>query len=377
MSTTIFTDTIHDPIHGEISMSKLAIQIIDHPYFERMHYILQLGMAYRIFPSATHTRKVHSIGTYALTQRLLNILSKSTFITDRKKELICIGALCHDIGHCPGSHIFDNHVVQKLIKDGHVPDTHEWIEHERRSVAVFRKITEQIDTDLSQEEVNFICNVIYPPPNIEGWEYTIVNNVTHGIDTDKLDYIARDNYTIGLKLNIDIDKIISQSRIIENKWSFASSIQDEIFNVFFVRYRLYRYIYNHSKIVSFDLLFRDIIMDTPKLYEELIEIFKTKNIDKLCKWIDPYVILNGSSDKRKKFDQRTACSLVQNNLNLQENSNQENIPLHIKICKVTRNSKKTVPFYDPETGKSCRMNDEFLWNSLPTEEYLHYQFIKN
>ena len=373
--TEYFCETIHDPIHGEISMSKLAIKIIDHPYFERMHYIFQTGMAYRIFPSATHSRKLHSIGTYGLTQRLLNILSKTTVISNRKKELICIGALCHDIGHCPGSHIFDKHVVQKLIKDGHIGSDHEWNEHEYRSIAIFREITKQLDLDLTPEEVDFICNVIYPPQDLDGWEYSIVNNINHGIDTDKLDYIVRDNYTIGLKLNIDINKIITQSKIIDNKWVFSSTIQDEIFNVYFVRYRLYRYIYNHPKIVSFDLLFRDIIMETPELYKKLVDIFINKSIDELCDWTDAYVLLNGSKETKYKFNQRNGCSLVQNNMKHTEF--QENIPLHIKICKVTKNSDKSVPFYDFNTNLPCNIKDEFLWNSLPTEEYLHYRFIMN
>ena len=49
---------IHDPIHGDIKVSAIAKKIIDHPYFDRAHYIYQTGIAYRIYPSATHSRKV-------------------------------------------------------------------------------------------------------------------------------------------------------------------------------------------------------------------------------------------------------------------------------------------------------------------------------
>ena len=108
---------IHDPIYGDIILSEWAIKIIDHPYFNRTQNIYQTGTAYKVFPSATHTRKAHMIGTYAITHKLLSHLQESVDISDRKKELIAIGALCHDIGHGPGSHGFDKHVIKQLIKD--------------------------------------------------------------------------------------------------------------------------------------------------------------------------------------------------------------------------------------------------------------------
>ena len=364
---------IHDPIHGEIIMSPLAISIIDHPYFERMHYIMQTGMAYRIFPSATHSRKSHSIGTYGLTKKLLEKLSQNIHIYNHTKELICIGALTHDLGHCSGSHIFDKHIIPKLIQNNVIDKNHSWVHHEQRSIDIFKEIAS--DLQMKNEDIEFVCKIIDPPSDETDWKFTLVNNKVHGIDTDKLDYIARDNYMLGLKLNIDVDSIISKSQIIDNKWSFSYDIQNEIFNIYFVRYRLYKYIYNHPKIVSFDIIFRDIIL-SPNLFSELKQIFKDKNISKLVKFTDSYILQHGNNICVERFTRRNSCSFVNLKTNL-NGYNTENIPLHIKICKKSHDTQNNIPLFKPDTNQIFQIDETFFWNMLPTDEHLDYHFIKN
>tara|TARA_Y100000389_G_scaffold45055_1_gene39834 strand:+ start:1468 stop:2568 length:1101 start_codon:yes stop_codon:yes gene_type:complete len=359
---------VHDPIHGEIQLSDLAVQIIDHPYFERLHYILQLGTAYRLFPSATHTRKSHSIGTYGLTKKLLKNLSYNYDIDEKTQELICIGALCHDIGHCTGSHLFDKHIIPKMVESKKISEDHPWIRHEKRSVDIFKEIAESMT--LKREDIDFICNVIDPPSNSERWEFTIVNNKVHGIDTDKLDYILRDNYIIGLKLNIDINKILTQSRIIQNKWAFSERIHDELYNIYFVRYRLYRYIYNHSKVVSFDMMFRDIILYSTDIFEGLVDCFKTKKIKNLCKYTDSFILNNGSFISIERFQRRNTYSLSDSSYK-HNVSHEEVVPLKINIQNSSINS---IPIYEAFSFKLKFLDPSILWGLLPTEEKFQYKF---
>lgn len=364
------TEYIHDPIHGEIAMSPLAIKIIDHAYFERLQYIQQTGMAYRIFPSSTHTRKSHSIGTYGLTKKLLELLSKSISVDEHTKELISIGALCHDLGHCSGSHLFDKHIIPRLIQNGIIDKNHEWTSHEQRSISIFKRIAHSLN--ISEDDTKFICKVIDPPRECEDWKFTIVNNKIHGIDTDKLDYISRDNYMLGLKLNIDIDTIISKSTILDNKWSFSHDIQDEIFNIYFVRYRLYRYIYNHPKIVSFDLMFRDIIFDNA-LFEKLKITFINKDISSLVKWTDSYVLHEGSHMCVERFMKRNSWSFVDFSPQF-DDADTEVIPLHIKICNVSKNIKNRIPIHNILMNKISKIDETFFWKMLPTDEHIKYHF---
>ena len=207
-------EIIHDPIYGDIVMSELAIKIIDHPHFNRTQHIYQTGNAYKVFPSATHTRKAHMIGTYALTNKLLTHLQDSFDICDKKKELISIGALCHDIGHGPGSHGFDKHVIRKLIANKIIDKNNSMISQER-SCVLFAEIARNIFVEqLSDDDVDFVMNVIDPPDDLMH-QWNILLLITELMVWIQINYyIVRDNYIFGLKLVIDIDKIIKNLKLL-------------------------------------------------------------------------------------------------------------------------------------------------------------------
>tara|TARA_Y100000389_G_scaffold125559_2_gene122940 strand:- start:2136 stop:3236 length:1101 start_codon:yes stop_codon:yes gene_type:complete len=361
---------IHEPIHGDIIISDIARKIIDHPYFYRCQHIYQTGNAYKVFPSATHTRHVHMIGTYAITHKLLAKLQQFTYIDEDIKELIAIGALCHDIGHGPGSHAFDKHVIQHFIDKNIIDHTHPWITHEQRSIAMMRKIGN--DIGLTENQIDFVSQVIDPDDsNKNKWMFSIVNNKKHGIDTDKLDYIVRDNYIFGLKLSIDIDTIINNSKIINNEWAFASSIHDELLNIIFTRYRFHRLL-NQSQIVKFDISFRDIIINTPHIFDFIISTFNSLNLDDFSKLNDFYVFQHGNIDFINKFHDRMNYTLV----NKKENFVEE-VCLDIKICKQNHNPMGNILFYDIKTNHACPIYDSPLDASLPSNELITYYFKKN
>ena len=106
-----FEKTIYDPIHGYIHMSGNCLNIIDSVYFKRLQNIKQTGLLYHVFPGATHTRFEHSLGVAYLGEKLMvNLMHKQPHlkITPRMIEMVKIAGLCHDLGHGPFSHMFDN-----------------------------------------------------------------------------------------------------------------------------------------------------------------------------------------------------------------------------------------------------------------------------
>jgi HD superfamily phosphohydrolase len=452
---------IHDPLYQDIRMSDVAIQIINTPLYERLNYIRQTSMAYRVFPSATHTRKTHQIGVYGLAKKTLDTLilhrhlvvaaadsaaeymtldtssasesdatdsvaesvadsvaesvadsvavpksgrplspeqmtqwvrcGHTPSITTEEYEWICIGGLVHDLGHGPSSHSFDD-LVEEFVENGLVPADSEWVTHERRGQYLFRHLVKRYQIDLSDEAVDYICQVIEPSDEyIHDFRFQLINNKVSGIDLDKMDYIKRDNYEFGLCCSIDIDRIITNSGIhcqirnavnsepytyqstlygsgrdindilsstlcelgvdIGTYWSFCDRICGDIFNLFMVRYRLYKEIYNHPKVIKFELAYLDVLKDQG---EAICQTINRMDVDRFMEMTDESMLWTASKSARDRFHERGTYRLS------------ETTGLAICNVRVTRtvgffgkngfNPFKHIRFYDRKSGKIKHKN---------------------
>jgi len=241
---------IYDPIHKFISITPLMTQIIDTYEFQRLRDLKQLGATYFVFPSASHNRFEHSIGVSHLAGIMMNELylkQPELEITDRLIELVRIAALVHDLGHGPFSHLYDHYVKNE-----------DEYEHEYRGLDIFKKMVKKYNLDLSKDEITVICDIIDPPTNLqEYWLYQIVNNKINHIDVDKIDYILRDSYHIGLFHN-DFSRILTMIKVLPYNKSLVlawhEKVQHDIYLLFSCRYRLHKQIYNHHAVKEFEYL---------------------------------------------------------------------------------------------------------------------------
>ena len=122
---------LNDPIYGFISIqNEIIFDLIEHPYFQRLRRISQLGLTYLVYPGAYHTRFHHALGAMHLTQRAIEILrAKNHEITENESIATQIAILLHDIGHGPFSHALENTVVKG-------------VHHEELSVLFMKKLNE-------------------------------------------------------------------------------------------------------------------------------------------------------------------------------------------------------------------------------------------
>lgn len=242
-----------DDIHGPIELSLISVKIIDTPEFQRLRNIKQLGSAYYVFPSASHNRFEHSIGTAHLARSLINEIARNQpelSITEDQKLNIELAGLCHDLGHGPFSHIYDDVYLKKRI-----PETHKFRHHEHRSCEILARINRLYDIGLSEENLSQIQRMIHPiiDEDRKNFLYQIVSNGMNGIDVDKFDYIARDTKALGIHYGFDHKRIFPYVKVINKEICFSNKVIFNIFELFDTRYRLHKQVYNHPTVKKVDM----------------------------------------------------------------------------------------------------------------------------
>jgi HD superfamily phosphohydrolase len=205
-------DIIVDPIHGSIHIPLWLIAIHDEPAVRRMMVIRQLGLKSSIdFPGAIHTRYSHSVGTMYLASRILDTLSDKAGsegdkelvrLLDENENAVMAAGFLHDIGHGPFSHVLD-YPLRKIAKTGHEEVASRIIHSELKILQ--KKHAIPLDS---------VCEII----NSEH-QHRFLSQIVNGpLDADKLDYILRDSYHIGLRFAIDTGYLTEQFKILGAKF---------------------------------------------------------------------------------------------------------------------------------------------------------------
>lgn len=256
---------MYDSLHGTIDVDCLATQIIHTPEFQRLHLIRQTGLAYRVFPSATHSRFTHSLGVYHLARQCVEhlfLLHGPEIVTERHRRLIPIAGLCHDLGHGPFSHLFERVVGNN------------W-RHEVQSISLLERLP------IPTVDLPFLGSCIHPSEQeSHQWMFQIVANLCNGIDVDKLDYLNRDAIAFGLPAPLRIQHILQGMIIQEGEIRYHPSIVPDLLDVFYHRYRMHRYFYQHPDAVAIEhrvlrvmksLPLGSFVYDVDKFVEELTD----------------------------------------------------------------------------------------------------------
>ncbi len=315
---------IHDNVHGYISISNYACRIIDCKYFQQLRTKKQLSTAYYVYPNAVHTRFEHSIGTYYLASQIMNCILKNTktnSISDymgkikylqkyfkwkhdgKPKldnyicELVKIGALCHDIGHGPFSHLFDDYFLPFVFEDNkNIPN----ITHEERSEKIIELIIKSdpiLKKIIIDDEIEFIKHLINPKPDDTGFLFQIVSNNLNGLDVDKYDYLARDSKVLGLNVGFDSSRLIDDIMVVNNNICYMEQTILEIYNMFSLRYNLHKMVYSHKSTIAYQLMITEImkLLDSElKLSESInnLDKFILYNDDTIFGFLKSYLIFN-------------------------------------------------------------------------------------
>ena len=226
---------INDPIYGFIAIkSPLIVQLLNHPYFQRLRRISQMGLSVFVFPGAHHTRFEHALGCLHLGQKaVLALGEKGVEISDQESEALQIALLFHDLGHGPFSH-----AIEKAL----LPE----IEHEMISQLLIEKINKEVGGALDLA-LSIFTN---------SYERKFFHQLLVGqVDLDRLDYLKRDSfYTGAMEGNINSFRLISMMRVVDDQLVFDEKANYALEKFLLARRLMYWQVYLHKTSLLSELL---------------------------------------------------------------------------------------------------------------------------
>jgi HD superfamily phosphohydrolase len=246
----------NDPVYGFISIpQEIIVNLIDHPYFQRLRRIRQLGMSHLVYPGALHTRFHHAMGAMHLMSEAISVLrAKGHEISEEEALGAEIAILLHDIGHGPFSHALEHTLV-----DG--------VHHEELSSLFMKELNKDFNGKLDT------AIKIFTNKHKKKFLHQLVSSQ---LDMDRLDYLKRDSFFTGVS-----EGVVSSDRIIKmlNVKNDELVIEDKgIYSIekFIVARRLmYWQVYLHKTVVAAENLLINILKRAKELAAAGEELFST------------------------------------------------------------------------------------------------------
>lgn len=277
---------IYDSVHGFIPFDEFEKELIDSLPFQRLHYIHQLGIAYLVYPGATHTRFEHSLGVMSLATLMFDKICKSVrpdvfHFVPRKgssdylywRRVLRMAALCHDLGHLPFSHVAEKdllgafgheHWTLKIIESSHLASVWDKL---RKCPAyledlIERDIVEDIKKiAIGEEKWKAVTGRTFTP-----WE-RIVSEVITGdfFGADRIDYLIRDAKSTGVAYGLfDYHQLIESLRILPSVDRGADELQlgidenglESCEALLLARHFMHRRIYQYSSVKAYNFHLR-------------------------------------------------------------------------------------------------------------------------
>ncbi|MCG8477424.1 MAG: HD domain-containing protein [Cytophagales bacterium] len=231
---------INDPVYGFIHVpAGLVFEIIEHPYFQRLRRIKQLGMTEYVYPGALHTRFHHALGSMHLMRLCLNHLrERDVSISDEEFEGALIAILLHDIGHGPYSHALEFTLLQGVA-------------HEELSLVLMEDLNRQFDGRLGLAIDVFTDRYSRP------FFHQLVSSQ---LDVDRLDYLQRDSFYTGVhEGTIGADRIIKMMNVHDGQLVIEEKGIYSIENFLIARRLMYWQVYLHHASVSAEAMLISVI----------------------------------------------------------------------------------------------------------------------
>ena len=249
----------NDPVYGFISIPHdLIFDLIEHPYFQRLRRIRQLGLTHLIYPGALHTRFHHSIGAMHLTCLAISVLRDKGHEISKEEELgVEIAILLHDIGHAPYSHTLEHSIVENL-------------HHEEISEIYMNLLNKEFKGELE------LGIQIFKNEYSKKYLHQLVSSQ---LDMDRMDYLKRDSFFTGVaEGNINADRILKMLQLSDDELVIEAKGIYSVEKFIIARRLMYWQVYLHKTVLAAEYMLMRILKRAKFLAQNGVPLFTTSSL---------------------------------------------------------------------------------------------------
>lgn len=253
MSDTNKLKIFNDPIYGFITIpNELIYDLIQHPYFQRLRRISQMGLSSLVYPGANHTRFHHALGCLHIMQKAVQVLRfKNTKISTEEENALYIAILLHDIGHGPFSHAMEHSIVEN-------------VNHESVSLLFMNKLNTEFDGKLS------LAIQIFKEDYHRKFMLQLVSSQ---LDMDRMDYLKRDSFYSGVEEGkINSDRLIQMMNVVDDVLVIEEKGIYSVEKFLMARRLMYWQVYLHKTSLVAELTLTNTLKRAKELYQKGIKV---------------------------------------------------------------------------------------------------------
>lgn len=251
---------LNDPVYGFISIPDgLLFDLIEHPWFQRLRRIKQLGLSHLVYPGALHTRFHHSLGAmYLMKRAIAELQSKGHDITPEEALASYVAILLHDVGHGPYSH-----TLEHSIADG--------VSHEHLSKLLMMRLNTEFDGRLS--DAIRVFDDQYPKAFLH-------KLVSSQLDMDRLDYLKRDSFFTGVSEGtVNYERIINMLDVVDDNLVVEAKGIYSVEKFIMARRLMYWQVYLHKTVLVAEHTLMQVLRRAKELRMQGEKLFATPALD--------------------------------------------------------------------------------------------------
>lgn len=256
MSNTNKRKIINDPVYGFININnELLFDLVEHPWFQRLRRIRQLGLTNYVYPGATHTRFQHALGAVYLMEQAINVIrAKGVEITPDEAEAVTIAILLHDIGHGPFSHALEFSLIEHHT-------------HENLSELLMNELNTQFNGRLT------LAIEVFKGRYHKKFLQQLVSGQ---LDMDRLDYLRRDSFFTGVTEGVvGSDRIIKMLNVVDDNLVVEAKGIYSIEKFLIARRLMYWQVYLHKTVLAAEYILVKILKRAKELELNGADLFAT------------------------------------------------------------------------------------------------------